>query len=696
MFNRFSDLSQKESTDNTYTRFLLAQLLMDSFRDRLTVRDVKSALQKLPQGSDAYDIAYHAAMERIFAQGKGSSEMAKKLLAWILCARRPLSTLEVIHALAVEPGDTEIDEDNILEADQLLTICAGLVTIDEHSDNVRFIHYTTQEYLQRNRELWLPYANVEIARACTAYLSINDLAVGPCTSEEDYDRRLKELVLLDYAAVYWGSHMNSLLKAHCMVGLDKAIHEAQALLRNAKCLGAASQVLFVSEMWRYSQVTIEEKGKGFAGSHWIGKFGLSTLLKVWITERYELDQCDFGGRTPLSFAAESGQEATVKQLLDTGNVDVDSRDNDGRTPLSYAAWSGQEATVKQLLDTGKVDVDLRDNDGWTPLSLAAWKGQEAIVKQLLDTGKVDVDLRDENGRTPLSLAAWSGQEATVKQLLDTGKVDVDSRDNDGRTPLSYAAHSGKEEAAILLLEKLFNHAASKEGIVKWVKQTSVQSIPDFRPDAFGRVPSMWAALGGHLSFIQSLWPSHLSTSCSTIEKKDGLGLSLVHFFAIGNCAGGVSLILNTGRDVNETDSQGWTPLHWAAYFGHKEVLCLLLDREADKNLKDSSGWTAYEISLFVGAEQLNELLAPPLTQKSGNTLGAAQQFGARCDSCQRVSPPQLSTNSPFEFNTDLPKILVGYCHHCRSCNDYDLCFRCILDVAKIHPQHQFNSEEKLM
>jgi hypothetical protein len=117
----------------------------------MTVRDVKSAIRNLPQGSSAYDVAYHDAMERIFAQGTGPSEMAGKALAWILCAHRPLRTIELLHALAVEPGDTEIDEDNILETEQLLTICAGLVTIDEQSNNVRFVHYTTQEYLQRTR-----------------------------------------------------------------------------------------------------------------------------------------------------------------------------------------------------------------------------------------------------------------------------------------------------------------------------------------------------------------------------------------------------------------------------------------------------------------------------------------------------------------------------------------------------------------
>jgi len=410
MFDRFSNRSQTKITDFICTRFLLAQLLMDSFRDKLTVGDLNSALQNLPQGSDAYDVAYRAAMERILSQGKGSSEMAKKMLAWILCARRPLSTLELLHALAVEPGDTEIDEDNILETEQLLTICAGLVRIDEHSHTVGFIHFTMQEYLQRNRERWLPFANVEIARTCTAYLAIDDLAVGPCASREDYYRRLKRLALLEYAAVYWGDHTKLVMEAEYTTGLDGIIHEAWALMLNTKRLSAASQVLFMSKRRPYSKVTIEEQGKGFSGSHWIGLFGLLSLLERWITEKYELDQCDFGGRTPLSFAAESGQEAIVKRLLDTGKVDADSKDNDRKTPLIVAAEHGHVAVVKALLSTGKVDADSKDNDRKTPLIVAAEHGHDAVVKALLSTGKV----------TRIAVAGTGGLAVLIAHFIRSG------------------------------------------------------------------------------------------------------------------------------------------------------------------------------------------------------------------------------------------------------------------------------------
>jgi ankyrin repeat protein len=300
--------------------------------------------------------------------------------------------------------------------------------------------------------------------------------------------------------------------------------------------------------------------------------------------------------------------------------------------------SGQGSTVKQLLVTKQVDVDSKDNGGRTPLLYAAWNGQETTVKQLIDTKQVDVDSKDKYGRTPLSRAAERGQESTVKQLLDTKQVDVDSKDNNGRSPISFATQGGHESTAVLLLKNMTPVAAATESSVMVAKLDSSPTRPDCTPDTLGRTSSMWAALGGKVSCIQSLWPSQLPTSSSTTMDKDSLGLSLIHLFAIGNCSDGISLVLDAGFDVNETDSQGWTPLHWAAYFGHEEVSQFLVDRAADRGLKDSTGRTAYWISLFVGAKQLNELLKPHLVQDNPNVFEVAQGFSAAyCDSCQRVS-----------------------------------------------------------
>jgi ankyrin repeat protein len=531
---------------------------MDSFRDKLTVRDVKSALRNLPQGSDAYDIAYHAAMERISTQGRGSSDMAKKILAWILCAHRPLSTLELLHALAIEPGDKEIDEDNILETEQLLMICAGLVTIDEQSDSVRFIHYTTQEYLQRNQQTWLPHANIEIARTCTNYLLIEALTTGPCSSEEDYDRRIETLPLLNYAAVHWGPHMNLAVGGVCVNELTDVGIDALAFLADVGSLSSASQVLLMSDREQYFKKFIAQEGATFSGSHWIGRFGLVFLLEQWIARDVELDGCDYDGRSPLYWAARNGHDATLKLLLATDKVNVNSKDKHGRSPLSWAARNGHDATLKLLLATDNVNVNSEDKHGRTALSWAAENGNEAITRLLLDTGKVDVDSKDEYCQTPLSWAVGEGHESIVQMLLVTGKIDLESRDHEGRSALSWAAENGYEAVTSLILETGRAEVDSK--------------------DKFNRTPLSWAARKGHVAIAKLL----LDTGKVDTNSQDDDGRTPLSLAAENEHEVMVKLLLDIGRvEVDSGDNEyGKTPLSGATHIGHEAIPAYGTNRDA--------------------------------------------------------------------------------------------------------------------
>jgi ankyrin repeat protein len=582
------------STDDNYHRFLLAQLLMDSFKEKLTVKDVKIALKTLPKGSDAYDVAYAAAMERIFAQGEQSSETARKILSWILCAHRPLSTLELLHSLAVEVDDEEsdaghtLDEDNFMDTGQLLTICAGLVTIDEQGGNVRFIHYTTQEYLQRNRETWLPGADVDIARICTAYLSLNDLSAGPCSTKQDYDRRVRALALLDYAAVYWGSHMKALVEADFASEHGSEIGiQATALLSNVDCLSSASQALFMSGRNLFTEGTISREGEGFLGSHWIGRFDLALLFDRWDSCGAQWDQRDFGGRTPLSWAAGEGNEALSKLLLETGKVKADSRDYYGRTPLSWAAgngyeaiaklllghkadvnskdiygetpllWAtqdGQEAVIKLLLGSEMIEVSSRDDNGWTPLLWAVRRKDEGIVQLLLNTRQVDVESQNKHGETPLSWAATRGNGAIVKLLLDSSDVDIEAKTTDGRTLLSLASETGQEAAVKLLLD---------------TGKTDV----NFKDD-IGQTPLLLAAKNNHEAVVKLL----LETAKVDVDWKDSFGKTALLWAARNGQEAVVKLLLDTGMvDVNSRDDYGWTPLGCATEKGYGVIIKLLQD-----------------------------------------------------------------------------------------------------------------------
>jgi hypothetical protein len=63
---------------------------------------------------------------------------------------------ELQHALAVEVGEAELDEENLPEIEDIVSVCAGLVTIDEESGIIRLVHYTTQEYFERTQRQWFP------------------------------------------------------------------------------------------------------------------------------------------------------------------------------------------------------------------------------------------------------------------------------------------------------------------------------------------------------------------------------------------------------------------------------------------------------------------------------------------------------------------------------------------------------------
>ena len=90
-----------------------------------------------------------------------------RVLSWITYTRRPLSVDELHHGLAVEYGDNEVQEkefdpENLLSPKSLIDVCAGLVVIESRSQIIRLVHYTTQEYFDKECSRLFEDAEIDI------------------------------------------------------------------------------------------------------------------------------------------------------------------------------------------------------------------------------------------------------------------------------------------------------------------------------------------------------------------------------------------------------------------------------------------------------------------------------------------------------------------------------------------------------
>ncbi|RAK86429.1 ankyrin repeat-containing protein [Aspergillus costaricaensis CBS 115574] len=179
---------------------------------------------------------------------------------------------------------------------------------------------------------------------------------------------------------------------------------------------------------------------------------------------------NLNGQTPLSLAAENGQEGIVHMLLERG-ASIETMSSRSHTPLSLAAANGHGRIVQMLLERGAIIEPDNKN--------AAANGHGRIVQMLLERGAA-TEPDNKNGQTPLSLAVENGHEDIVQMLLERG-AEIETKDQLGEnTPLALAAAKGYGGIFQMLLEK----GAEIETEYLWRKKTVVVQVA---AKAYGRI-----------------------------------------------------------------------------------------------------------------------------------------------------------------------------------------------------------------
>jgi ankyrin repeat protein len=547
--------------------------------DKKSRRAMTRALEELDSGDDAYKIAYEKAMHRIHGQTDDQRQLATQVLSWITFAKRPLTTQELQHALAVDIYDYQsdcFDPDNITDIDFIRSACAGLVTVDKIVGVIRLVHHTAQQYFDQTRAEYFPKADWQIATTCLQYLCYRNVSTEPLLSRDDYRKRLQQWPLYGYASEHWHEHIDT----------SKRQSDIDNFLKNTHACAGTYQTAVISKYTQYEGSDYYFVSWDFAlGSacsmalHWAAFVGHENIARELLQGGCDVNQEDFEGMTPLMVASRQGHSGIVRMLLREWHAEATTSEQ-GKSALLYATTFNQEKVVRVLLEHSHVD-----NAGSAPLGQAIALGYIGVVKLLLSDPRVNPYVALPDGKSGLTIAASSGFSGIVDLLLSKNDLEVKER---GTMALTAALQKGHKAIARRILDdqRIYAGLDNVQGLAMIhsvvgsgnvdLLSALVRNLDIASSSIIERgktTPLVLAVQTGQLHIVRSL----LKSSNVNIDAKDELGRTALSWAA----EAGAGHILHTllavdGIDTEVRDNKGWPPLFYAAAGTCEETVSALL------------------------------------------------------------------------------------------------------------------------
>ncbi|KAK6542442.1 hypothetical protein TWF694_006395 [Orbilia ellipsospora] len=610
--------------------FLLAKLHFDSLTDRISRKEIRSALEKLPRGEIGLRQAYENAMQRIESQPPKLRALAERVLSWITHSKRVLTVRELLYAFAIEPNTDSYDEGNLPDLDMLVSVCAGLVTIDQERNMIRLVHYTTQEYFQGVGADWVAKGPRDMASTCLTCLCFKTFTSGCSPNDEKLKVRFAQNALYSYAAMYWGQHSHSIQ--------NDIKKEIRPFLKSSALVSAAYQAI-VRQPLRYHFNT-EPFLFSISGLHLATHFNLLSIVVDVLREgELDINAKDDKGQTALMWAARLKNRDIVKVLLEYG-AEPNIQDNDGSSALHYGATDGE---ITRLLVSSKADVKVVTKGGRTALHCAAESGCEEAAKYLIVNG-ANVDIYVAGGWTPIQIAARRGNREVVEVLIENGAA----LNQVTGLPWGYHDYSPYDTDDANAEGKLAIHLAAEYGYEDIVRALIIGGADvNKAARSYGRKPLTLAAARGHSAVVSLL----IANGASINAQDNDLRTALCK--AIENGHSSVAKILiEHGADVNIAYSG--TQLHLAAQHGEEAVSRLLIEKGVEIDALGDAGYGLSNCTaLHLAAKAGHHAIVTLLIQK-----GAALdiQCGDMTYQSSRSTPMQLAA----EFgHADIVETLLG-------------------------------------
>ncbi|KAI1171350.1 hypothetical protein F4777DRAFT_565724 [Nemania sp. FL0916] len=479
-----------------WVTLVLKELEKNIVKGGVTPAALRQKVAKFPEELGGEE-GFYRLMIKSLTEDNEDVALGRRILAWVLFTKKPLSVEELRDALAT-PLQADISglqgydlgDNRPEELDHgILTYCGGLVEVRQSKTDqiVQLVHQTARDFLLDQSNIAKPYhideiqGDMEIIGTCCRYLRIVFATTIPLTDAAPAFSLAKKLAkylfsckLLLYSLRYLTQHLDHLrsnkierppeLEIYISELANRAPHESYAYLllgqwiRTLNCttpcddidgtnaaLCALSLVPFTEGRDEIVQMllVLQPNLAHFAAEH-----GRVDEIKRLLQAGWDSNARDAEGQTPLHLASQNGDNGVVKVLLDAG-ANPNAMCRNQRRPVHLAAQNSSSGLMWFLLKAD-AEINSRDIIGQTPLELVVRNENYSIQLDLLRAG-ADPNIEDSAGQALLHWATTRGDHTTMYHLLNRG-ANPDVKDGDGKTPLHVAIKRDDQETVSTLLD----------------------------------------------------------------------------------------------------------------------------------------------------------------------------------------------------------------------------------------------------
>jgi hypothetical protein len=310
------------SRDNqflTTDRFRWVACQMDYLCECTNDRGRREALDKLPPDLPS---SYERILERINnSPNKSNQRLVARALEWIMFAKEPLQTQELLEALAINEGDDDIYPDARTTEDELLHWGSSLLR-RKRDGGLELAHFTVAEFIlsldrcNNPQPQFKPYstcpesANIKHAISCLTYLTAKTLSNIQIRDRAEISTIYEKHQFLSYAADYWVYHAHDHMYLPCIQNLTRRLFNPASTNQLSLYRCFQLEDFWVSKRLdgNLDEKTFEDLKRVFDDAcddtnplHWAASQGLVEICAWLLEQGISASQMSWAG-TPLNCA----------------------------------------------------------------------------------------------------------------------------------------------------------------------------------------------------------------------------------------------------------------------------------------------------------------------------------------------------------------------------------------------------------